>query len=206
MCNGQCQDPACVNVMLSKNIGYWQRGLIVGVMIVFIAFIVVFVCDLMTYKSGGRPWLETNDDLFGIFMVCRNVDSIVATHPICGTSLEFTMTHKWRGKYQPVLRMSDVYKDFTELKEGLGMTCTFMREDGTSVYEYSDRIKYHRWWMKSRDERHPGSDMCFTMYSVPNDVPLDEKVKVVIQLLGDVNTVLSKHPQAYITIEKRPDK
>ena len=168
-------------------------------------YVILFLIDFFAYRRGDRPWLSVNDDICGIFFSSER-DPVVANHLVRDVRMEFAVVHKWRGAYQFVLRVPEVYADFTAVSEGITIKYAFLRSDGCKLFEYSDIVSMNRWWTKSRDERWPGSDISFRMYSAPNDVPLDENVTAVVQLSGDVENFLNHHPQVRLFLEKRNDK
>lgn len=168
-------------------------------------YAILFLIDFFTYRNGGRPWLSVNDDICGILFFSKR-DNVVANYPVRAARFEFAVVHKWRGKYQFVLRVPEVYDDFKAVNEVITIKYTFLRSDGCKVFEYNDLISKNRWWTRSRDERWPGSDIAFRMYCAPKDVPLDENLTAVVQLLGDVEIFLNRYPQAQLFLEKRNDK
>ena len=90
--------------------------------------------------------------------------------------------------------------DFVPTRKDIHMTCRFFDESGKEVYKCTDARK--EGWAWRENLRMKGSHMCYGKYEVPDDLPYDEKLKVVVDFTGDVAGYRNDYPDAKFVILK----
>ena len=159
----------------------------------------VILRDIAAYKNGGQPWFAVVDSFCGMFFHA-NRNTLIAEIPVRGDRMTMRISHPWRGKYQLRLRVPNN----VDVNEKIGLKCTFQDQMGNSLFEQAFSHEVHAAWYPM--PRGDGKYRAFWMYSVPQNVPLDEVVTVEIRLVGDVDAFLKYHPESELLLVKERDK
>ena len=164
------------------------------------AFVVLH--DVVVYIDGGRPWFAVTDDLCSVFLYA-NRNNVVAETPVAGSTVVLDVSHQWRGKYQLKLWIPE-NGDVTTSDKKLGVRCLFYNKNGVLIFSQEFHPSTHSSWHKIPNRT--GSFLSFWMYIVPEDVPLDDEIRVVVHMLGDFDRFRLQHPISKLFLIKERDK
>lgn len=175
-------------------------------LIPFFAFLGVFVHDLGIHNQRGRPWSPWFELVFDTWI---DVDKqrIFASVPMTSKKLEFEVTHTRRGRYAFVVWVPERKADLELVKNRITLKCSFYDQSDTLVAVCKTQNWIGGVWIdESRLGRRNGSTTDLGIYVVPADVPLDKKLKAVVEFDGMFDAFLEEHPDACLNIEKDSDK
>lgn len=163
------------------------------------------VNDIRLYLGGGRPRLAVVEDLCGIILHPKR-NWVVAKIPVREADAELMVSHRWRGNYQFRLWVSEEMDEKEAVRDRLGIHCRFFDGSGSEVFAYDAWLSAHSSWTQRRWEMPYGRELSFRMYRAPEDVPLDEKLKVTVRFEGDVKKFISAHTNSLLLVVKERDK
>lgn len=161
--------------------------------------------DIRLYLDGGRPRLAVVDDLCGIILHPKR-NWVVAKVPVREEGAEFTVSHRWRGNYQFRLWVPEEMNEEEAVRDRLGIHCRFFDGNGSEVFAYGAWLSAHSSWTQRRWEMPYGKELSFRMYRAPDDVPLDENLKLTVKFGGDIQKFILAHPNSLLLVVKERDK
>ena len=164
----------------------------------------IMLREFTVYKAGGRPESAFLEYAFQWF--CPRRDYIIADVAMESAVTELCVVHKWRGKYQFYLWVSDEKKDCEPVSELLGVRCEVFNHRGVLVYFRKEAPSKNVFWFKDRVVMKRGSIRGVCAYWAPDNVPFDEQCRIVITLTGDVDAFMRKHQEVHLVMEKERDK
>lgn len=183
----------------------WRRAIASFLLVVGIAVGLLLAGDIRTFMSGGRPLLTPVDMFCGIFLHPHR-DRLILRSAVTNDCLSLSVSHKWRGLYQPRLLVTDLVEKPASPTDAIGIECSFLSRDGNVTYSYASPPSVYVSWEQCGEEMSYGSELSFRMYRVPQNVPLDEEMTMRVRFVGGFDKFLSAHPNAYFIIEKERDK
>lgn len=179
----------------------WMRVRLAAVLLLLSSIICcVFVHDLYAHFRGHTIWLAFNDIFLPeIFNEGRIGDRIVSM-PLDSNKIGFELKNSRRGTYAIGFWIPDGIGSFAPVKIDVRIACDFLDEAGKTIFRcVSSRLVGWRW---REDLKQGGCHMFYLNYEVPGDLPLDRRIRAVIEFYGDVKEYQSAYPNAEFIIDK----
>ena len=181
----------------------------VGLAVALIPFFLllgVFVHDLNIHNDKGRPWSPWHEAVVDLFADADKQD-LFASVPLTNRHLEFEVSHTRRGRHVFQIWVSAKKEEPAPLKIPIRMKCSFHDEGGRIVGSCETQDWHGGVWSDNtrrlgQKGLRGGSTTCVGVYNVPKDVPLDLKLKAIVDITGDLDAFLREHPDARLIIEK----
>ena len=164
-------------------------------------FVALLTHDVVVYRQDKRPVVPFYEWIFTIFIPHGGPPSVLLDVPLsnCTTNI----SHYWRGDYGVTVwvpnRMWDISEeDYICLDRGIQISGSFKRANTQSVdfISQTNQSKKGEWSPKG------GGSTIHYEYNVPKDLPLDEVLTVDVHVSGNLQTFMTRFPDARLRVEK----
>lgn len=168
--------------------------------ILVLLFFLILAHDIVAHVNGHRAWVPFYERVLPFWIPEDDSDNTLACENLSGRELEMTLRHSRNRNYGFCVWIPRKLDDFTKVGPRIHLKVTFFDTCGHCVFETSGDDSFPYLWHVCREDRG-GSILNLLKYNVPNDVPYDERLKVVIELTGDVEEFVRLYPNAVLRAE-----
>lgn len=191
---------SCLDMEGSKAV----RRYVFAFLAIPLACIGVFVHDFYANLNSGSVWVPAYDYFLPVLFGWGGSQMRIAKMRFDENRMEFDVVNFRRGPYRFAMSVPNRLGEFISVRHDIHFHCRFFREDGNMVYECDDTKASG--WVWSDDLSNGGSLMTYGEYSVPENVPYNERLHVVVDFSGDVDGYRKSYPMAEFVIQKWYEK